>query len=816
MTTTLHSILSIHGWREEFMRAAGALSTELLFPAQERLLIDSGIARGESGLVLSPTGSGKSLLGGVAMLAACVRGRAGMILLPTRALAGEVAARLEPVAQAGGLRLALSTREVRTHDADIRAGNVDLAVAVYEKGLALLRESPLFAARVGALVLDEAQILLEPDRGSAVEAALLPLLDAADRPALVGLAAHIPAAGSLAGWLRVPIFESRDRPIPLREGVVDLESGHVVWRASGGGHPIADECSLPRPDPDASEGDAHSRAVLAIAREAGRTLLFVPTRRLAWLGAEALARAGGMAFGIASTPGATTASLLESMPHDMARRQLEPLLAAGIGVHTSELPRAHRAALEDAFRRGLLRLLVSTPTLAQGVNLGADLVLHSPLMAASRFDSGDNALVPLGRAQFLNAGGRAGRPGGAPEGRSLVLARSREEQRCLADALFGPANESASEHLGARPMLLDGLAQLFTREGAADMLRLRRLVSLRLVPMDDFELDLLLEEGVRLELWRTDGGGDYHLTAAGRVLARGGGRAGAISRWAKLLWGAADDAAPLSVLTLACEGLPGSFQPAGARRLRSEETNLWRRLRAAPDALGRARSGMAPPGPSVALRVEMLETLAGPGGMREVEERFQLLGGTIEDLAAEGAHQLGLLAELAEESRRPAIADLAKRLRRVFSGDDAEEPAGESIDALPNEHVSPRSPQAVTPTRPPCVRLEMLEGTTGIVRFDGRRIVLSPMQHLMLQALVEHLDAGVSYRELTARLWPDAQVEQQQLFYHRRQLEKALLGRAAEPAGELVETRDKWGFALRLHASEILIVPAAPRRTRAA
>jgi DNA-binding winged helix-turn-helix (wHTH) protein len=115
-----------------------------------------------------------------------------------------------------------------------------------------------------------------------------------------------------------------------------------------------------------------------------------------------------------------------------------------------------------------------------------------------------------------------------------------------------------------------------------------------------------------------------------------------------------------------------------------------------------------------------------------------------------------------------------------------------------------------------CPRLEMLAGNTGIVRFDGRRIVLSPMQHAMLVALVEHLDAGVSYRELTERLWPDAQVEQQQLFYHRRQLEKALLGRPAEPAGELIETRDKWGFALRIPSSEISIVPAAPRRTRAA
>lgn len=798
-TTTLHSILAVHGWRPEFLRAADTLAPAPLFPGQERLLLDTGIARGESALVLAPTGSGKSLLGAVGMLAACVRGRAGMVLLPTRALAAEAAARLEPAAKEGGLRLALSTREARSHDAAIREGRVDLVVAVYEKGLALLRDSALFAARLGALVLDEAQILLEHDRGPTVEAGLLPLLDLPGRPALIALAAHVPAAETLAAWMRIPIFESRERPIPLREGVVDLESARILWRAPNGGHPVAEASPFPPAPADPERGDAHSRAVLAIASDAGRTLLFVPTRRLAWAGAEALARAGGM-------PVTELATILDALPHDLARRQLEPLLAAGIGVHTSELPRAHRAALEGAFRSGHLRLLVSTPTLAQGVNLGADLVLHSPLMAASRVEGADNALVPLGRAQFLNAGGRAGRPGGAAEGRSIVLARSPEEQRCLADALFGPGSEPTCDNaIGARPMLLDGLAQLFTREGAADMLRLRRLVSARLVPMDDFELELLLTEGVRLELWRTDGSGEYHLTPAGRVLARGGGRGGAISRWAKLLWGSADEASPLTVLTLACEGLPGSFQPAGARGMRSEETTLWRRLRAAPDALGRARSCMAPPGPSVAWRVDMLETLSGPGGMREVEERFQLLGGTIEDLAAEGAHQLGLLEELATELRRPAIADLARRLRRLFTDGDAEDPADDLPAAAP----------PVTPTRAPSLRLEMLAGSTGIVRFDGRRIVLSPMQHAMLVALVEHLDAGVSYRELTERLWPDAQVEQQQLFYHRRQLEKALLGRPAEPAGELIETRDKWGFVLRLPPSEISIVHV-PRRTRAA
>jgi pre-mRNA-splicing helicase BRR2 len=54
---------------------------------------------------------------------------------------------------------------------------------------------------------------------------------------------------------------------------------------------------------------------------------------------------------------------------------LKDLLNCGIGIHHAGLPRTDRKLIEDLFGDGHIRLLISTATLAWGVNLPARTVI---------------------------------------------------------------------------------------------------------------------------------------------------------------------------------------------------------------------------------------------------------------------------------------------------------------------------------------------------------------------------------------------------------------------------------------------------------
>src|SRR5690606_35196836 len=132
---------------------------------------ESGILSGAGILYLAPTGSGKSLVGEAAAIPHLLRGGMGVWLAPTRALARERADRLAMAFGPAGFRIAVSSRDDRTSDDDIKSGRVDVVVAVYEKARSLFNGSPGFRNRTTLVVADEFQHIDDAERGAA--AALL-------------------------------------------------------------------------------------------------------------------------------------------------------------------------------------------------------------------------------------------------------------------------------------------------------------------------------------------------------------------------------------------------------------------------------------------------------------------------------------------------------------------------------------------------------------------------------------------------------------------------------------------------------------------
>ena len=81
-------------------------------------------------------------------------------------------------------------------------------------------------------------------------------------------------------------------------------------------------------------------------------------------------------------------------------------MALGVGFHHAGMDAQDRALIEDLFRSGRLPVLVSTTTLALGVNLPAHLVVVKGTMQVLQ----GSIYREYDEAQVLQMMGRAGRP----------------------------------------------------------------------------------------------------------------------------------------------------------------------------------------------------------------------------------------------------------------------------------------------------------------------------------------------------------------------------------------------------------------------
>ena len=111
------------------------------------------------------------------------------------------------------------------------------------------------------------------------------------------------------------------------------------------------------------------------------------------------------------------------------RSKVEELLRKGIGVHSSALLVSEQAAVERNFSSKTIGLLFATPTLAQGLNMPADVVI----VAGSSLGDSRQSDSRSSEATILNAFGRAGRAMVSNHGLAVLVSD---------DPFFAPMNEA--------------------------------------------------------------------------------------------------------------------------------------------------------------------------------------------------------------------------------------------------------------------------------------------------------------------------------------------------------------------------------------
>jgi hypothetical protein len=113
-------------------------------------------------------------------------------------------------------------------------------------------------------------------------------------------------------------------------------------------------------------------------------------------------------------------------------------LRLGVAIHHGALPTPYRKEVERLLRDGILRVTVSSPTLAQGLNLSATTLIFHGLKRGSD---------PIDIAEFRNVVGRAGRAYVDVEGLVLMpmfdrLSSRRAEWKEMVDSAKGKEMES--------------------------------------------------------------------------------------------------------------------------------------------------------------------------------------------------------------------------------------------------------------------------------------------------------------------------------------------------------------------------------------
>jgi helicase len=141
-------------------------------------------------------------------------------LVPRKALAEEKYLDFSARYAEAEIRVVVSSRDHREHDARIIGRDFQIAVVVFEKLQSLLVSHPSLAQAVGLVVVDELQMLTDEERGPGLELLLTTLKMATSRPGIVGPSAVLGRAELLADWVEARLLVENRRPGALRKGVL--------------------------------------------------------------------------------------------------------------------------------------------------------------------------------------------------------------------------------------------------------------------------------------------------------------------------------------------------------------------------------------------------------------------------------------------------------------------------------------------------------------------------------------------------------------------------------------------------------------------
>ncbi len=418
---------------------------ETLYPPQEQAI---GPTLARKNVVLAiPTASGKSLVAYLAILQAVLRGGKALYIVPLKALASE---KFDDLAkfQDLGIRVGESTGDY--DEVDPKLHHYDIVVATSEKADSLLRHRSKWLDQLSVVVADEVHLINDPDRGPTLEVTLVKFRTFNPTAQIIALSATIRNASELAEWLGAELVESDWRPVPLKV----YADGKIFFTDNSKRILLDDE-------------EPVQSLVRSALGSGGQCLVFVNTRKASESLAGELGKVVKTVEGYNSAELGKVAKRLigeQDEPTTMGSK-LGKSLKNGCAFHHAGLTGSQRKLVESNFKKGLIRCIVATPTLAAGINLPARTVL---VRDVKRFDSniGYTTIPVLEVKQMC---GRAGRPRFDTYGEAILIARNEEEKDMLLESYLLGENENIYSKLGTEPAIRSHVLALIATKAASSI-----------------------------------------------------------------------------------------------------------------------------------------------------------------------------------------------------------------------------------------------------------------------------------------------------------------------------------------------------------
>lgn len=386
---------------------------------------------GRNLVVAVPTASGKSLIGYIAALkAVLVNHRKVLYIVPLKALASEKRDELEEFSNLG-FKVAMSTGDLDSEDRWMK--DADIVVATSEKADSLLRHGSQWMNDVGLVIADEIHMIHDPERGPTLEVALTKMMVRDKGLQMIALSATISNAIDLAQWLDADLVRSDWRPTKLKEGV--YFDGEIRYD---------DGTSY---DASANKDELWT-LISAPIKDGAQCLVFVNARR----STESLAMKYSKQISEMSDAVISDADLkiLEGETESTSLgRKLASCVKCGIAFHHAGLTYKQRRLVETEFRKGNIKCIVATPTLAAGVNIPARRVV---IRDTKRFES-NAGYTPIPVMEIKQMCGRAGRPRYDPYGEAILIAKNYNDYEHLMEDYVMCDSEPIISKLGNEKVL---------------------------------------------------------------------------------------------------------------------------------------------------------------------------------------------------------------------------------------------------------------------------------------------------------------------------------------------------------------------------
>ncbi|KAI3792695.1 hypothetical protein L2E82_06583 [Cichorium intybus] len=415
-----------------------------LYPWQVDCLQVDGVLQKRNLVYCASTSAGKSFVAEILMLRRVLStGKIAILVLPYVSICAEKAEHLEALLEPLG-------KHVRSYYGSQGGGTLpkdtSVAVCTIEKANSLLNrlleEGRL--SEVGIIVIDELHMVGDQHRGYLLELMLTKLRygagegrvefssgessgassgksDPTHGLQIVGMSATLPNVGAVADWLQAALYQTDFRPVPLEEYI---KVGNTIYNKKMElVRTISKRADLGGKDPDHIVELCNE-----VVQEGHSVLIFCSSRK----GCESTARhvAKYLKQLSVNTLNAENeypdiASAIDALEKSPAG--LDPVLAetlpSGVAYHHAGLTVEEREIVENCYRKGLVRVLTATSTLAAGVNLPARRVIFRQPRIGRDFIDG---------TRYRQMSGRAGRTGIDTKGESVLICKPEEVKRIVA------------------------------------------------------------------------------------------------------------------------------------------------------------------------------------------------------------------------------------------------------------------------------------------------------------------------------------------------------------------------------------------------